>query len=73
MQAAKLRIVEANLLLVASIVKQYHVPTSPISFLDLMQEESIGLMKAAQNSISKGDTVSVHMQHGGFVRQSIEP
>jgi RNA polymerase sigma factor (sigma-70 family) len=48
MQGAKLKIVEANLLLVASIVKQHHFPHSSLSFLDLMQEGSIGLMKAVE-------------------------
>ncbi len=48
MQDAKLQIVEANLLLVASIVKQHHFPHSSLSFLDLMQEGSIGLMKAVE-------------------------
>jgi RNA polymerase sigma factor (sigma-70 family) len=48
MQCAKLKIVEANLLLVASIVKQHHFPHSSLSFLDLMQEGSIGLMKAVE-------------------------
>ena len=48
MQDAKLKIVEANLLLVASIVKQHHFPHSSLSFLDLMQEGSIGLMKAVE-------------------------
>ena len=40
------QIVKANLLLVASIVKQFAFNESPLSFLDLMQEGSIGLMKA---------------------------
>ena len=48
MHDAKMQIVEANLLLVASIAKQYHFPQSPLSFLDLMQEGSIGLMKAVE-------------------------
>ena len=46
MQDAKLKIVEANLLLVASIAKRYHFNKSAFSFLDVMQEGSIGLMKA---------------------------
>ena len=48
MQAAKLQIVEANLLLVASVAKQYQFYTSSLSFLDLMQEGSIGLMRAVE-------------------------
>ncbi|MDE0300282.1 MAG: DarT ssDNA thymidine ADP-ribosyltransferase family protein [Candidatus Poribacteria bacterium] len=45
---AKLKIVEANLLLVASIAKQHNFNRSSLSFLDLMQEGSIGLMKAVE-------------------------
>jgi RNA polymerase sigma factor (sigma-70 family) len=48
MQEAKMKIVEANLLLVASIAKQHHFPKLSLSFLDLMQEGSIGLMKAVE-------------------------
>jgi RNA polymerase sigma factor (sigma-70 family) len=47
-QEAKLKIVEANLLLVASIAKQHNFNRSSLSFLDLMQEGSIGLMKAVE-------------------------
>ena len=42
----KQKIVEPNLLLVASIAKRYLFSGNPLSFLDLMQEGSIGLMKA---------------------------
>ncbi len=42
----KLEIVEANLRLVASIAKQHHFNKTSLTFLDLMQEGSIGLMKA---------------------------
>ena len=45
---AKLQIVEANLLLVASIAKRHNFNKSSLSFLDLMQEGSIGLMKAVE-------------------------
>ena len=45
---AELKIVEANLLLVASIAKQHNFSKSSLSFLDLMQEGSIGLMKAVE-------------------------
>ena len=48
MHEVKLQIVEANLLLVASIAKQYQFYTTSLSFLDLMQEGSIGLMKAVE-------------------------
>lgn len=47
-QEAKLKLVEANLLLVASIAKQHNFNRSSLSFLDLMQEGSIGLMKAVE-------------------------
>jgi RNA polymerase sigma factor (sigma-70 family) len=47
-QKAKRKIVEANLLLVASIAKQHNFNKSSLSFLDLMQEGSIGLMKAVE-------------------------
>jgi len=40
------RLVEANLLLVASIAKNFVFHESPLSFLDLIQEGSIGLMRA---------------------------
>ena len=39
-------IVEANLRLVASIAKQHHFSKTSLTFLDLMQEGSLGLMKA---------------------------
>ena len=47
-QDAKMKIVEANLLLVASIAKQHNFNKSSLSFLDLMQEGSVGLMKAVE-------------------------
>ena len=47
-QDAQLEIVERNLLLVASIAKQHNFNKSSLSFLDLMQEGSIGLMKAVE-------------------------
>ena len=42
----KLKIVEANLRLVASIAKQHHFNKTSLTFLDLMQEGSLGLMRA---------------------------
>lgn len=42
----KQEIVEANLRLVASIAKQHHFSKTSLTFLDLMQEGSLGLMKA---------------------------
>ncbi len=44
----KMKIVEANLRLVASIAKQHHFNRTALTFLDLMQEGSIGLMKAVE-------------------------
>ncbi|HIE28656.1 TPA: RNA polymerase sigma factor RpoD/SigA [Candidatus Poribacteria bacterium] len=43
---AKQKVVESNLLLVASIARQHNFKNSPLSFSDLMQEGSIGLMRA---------------------------
>lgn len=40
------KLLEANLLLVASIAKRHNFRKTSLSFLDLMQEGSIGLMKA---------------------------
>ena len=48
MEAVREKIVAANLLLVASIAKHYHCYTASLSFLDLMQEGSIGLIKAVE-------------------------
>ena len=61
MHEAKMKIVEANLLLVASITKQHHFPQSSVSFLDLMQEGSIGLMKAVEKfDLQKGYRFSTY-------------
>ena len=46
LQDIQQRLVESNLLLVASVAKQYAFREFPLSFLDLMQEGSIGLMTA---------------------------
>ena len=55
MRQLKKEIVEANLLLVASIAKRYLFNGNPLSFLDLMQEGSIGLMKAVNKfDLQKG-------------------
>ena len=61
MQAAKMKIVEANLLLVASITKQHYFQQSPLEFLDLMQEGSMGLMKAVEKfDLQKGHRFSTY-------------
>ena len=61
MYETKQQIVEANLLLVASIAKQYDFRNSSITFLDLMQEGSIGLMKAVEKfKLEKGYRFSTY-------------
>ena len=44
----KMKIVEANLRLVASIARQHHFNKTSLTFLDLMQEGSLGLMRAVE-------------------------
>ena len=61
MRQLKKEIVEANLLLVASIAKRYLFNGNPLSFLDLMQEGSIGLMKAVNKfDLQKGCRFSTY-------------
>jgi len=54
-------LVEANLLLVAGIAKQFAFRDYPLSFLDLMQEGSIGLMRAIYKfRLEKGHRFSTY-------------
>lgn len=58
---AKQKLVESNLLLVASIAKQHNFKNSPLSFSDLMQEGSIGLMRAVDKfDIERGYRFSTY-------------
>jgi RNA polymerase primary sigma factor len=61
MLSARQRVVEANLLLVASVAKQYAFKNISLSFMDLMQEGSIGLMTAVEKfKIEKGYKFSTY-------------
>ena len=61
MQSSRQRIVESNLLLVASVAKQYAFKNISLSFMDLMQEGSIGLMTAVEKfKIEKGYKFSTY-------------
>ncbi len=67
-QAAKDRLVEANMRLVINIAKNYHTPLVP--FEDLVQEGAIGLMTAAERyDPSKGYRFSTYATH--WIRQAI--
>jgi len=61
MLEARQRLVESNLLLVASVAKQYAFRNIGLSFMDLMQEGSIGLMTAVEKfKIEKGYKFSTY-------------
>jgi len=61
LQHLQQQLVEANLLLVASIAKQFAFRESHLSFLDLIQEGNIGLMKAIHKfQLAKGHRFSTY-------------
>lgn len=71
MEAVREQIVCANLLLVASVVKRYRFYPLSLSLLDLMQEGSIGLMKAVEKfDLGKGCKFSTYAYW--WIRQGIQ-
>jgi RNA polymerase sigma factor (sigma-70 family) len=71
MEAVRKQIVCANLLLVASVVMQYRSYTPSLSLLDLMQEGSIGLMKAVEKfDLQRGCKFSTYAYW--WIRQGIQ-
>ena len=69
-QNAKKRLIQANLRLVVSIAKKYI--GQGVLFMDLVQEGSLGLIKAAENMIIKRILNFLLMQRGGLNKQSFE-
>ena len=71
MEAVREQIVCANLLLVASIVMQYRCYTPSLSLMDLMQEGSIGLMKAVEKfDLQRGCKFSTYAYW--WIRQRVQ-
>ena len=66
--AARDHLIQANLRLVVSVAKRY--VGRGMSFLDLIQEGNIGLMKATESSITSAASNSAPTRPGGFARRS---